>query len=450
MNKKIISLFAFVFSAILFAGPKADLEKANKLISENKQEEAIKLLEKTEPVKGEESEYEQINYALGLNYVEIGDEKNAEKYLKKVSDNVNSKTEIAKNADKYLILLAKEKNLKIEYLERLSKRFDNKDPEIIAELNAHYVLNKLDKKASSLNSLIKEQGENFSDIVDLITAQILVTENYDLANTYIKRALKSKNTKIVAEVHFMLANYNLSIKNEKKAIEEIALAEKIDPSNAVLLARIGGLYKSMDQEDKNFEYLKKAYKLDSKQLPIVLELIESSFDRNNKKDLNVWSSIARNFDKTVTDAELSKIFMKKNRKDLAKEFAISANKKGDKSVNYLLFALYLDEYNKEEILKIGEDILKNGSAEEIETVKAVLNEPDLTLSKVALVNGNLNKALSYAKESAKKNKNAYLMLAHIYIKLGDLSEAKNYLNLSIKNNVNVDESKTILKQLENK
>ncbi|VWL85332.1 tetratricopeptide repeat protein [Oceanivirga miroungae] len=444
--KKIITIFTFLISVSLIAGPKADLEKASKLISENKEKEAISLLEKTKPVKGEENEYEQINYALAANYISKNDEDNAKKYFQKISDNKNSKSDIAKGADQYLMALASDDSGKILYLERLSERFDNKNYEILSELNAYYVLNKLDEKASSLNKVIKEQGENFEDIVSLFTGEVLVPQDFDLANTYIKKALKSKNPKIQIEAHILLASYYLAKKDYKKVEEEVNLAEKINPSDAMLLARIGDIYKSMGNENKNYEYLKKAYKLDSKQLSIVIALIESSYDRNDKKDQNVWSGVARNLNKDVNDLELAKLFMQKEKIELAKEFAIKASKENNEA-NYLLFVIYINEYNKEEMLKYADKILKTGTDEEKLAVTVVKNNPELALSEIAYSNGNLNKSLEFAKKAAKKNHEADLMLAQIYIKLGDINEAKKYLESSVKNKVNVKEAKSILDKL---
>lgn len=447
MKNKIIALFAIIFSANIFAGPKADIEKANKLLLENKPKEAIEILKKSQLVKGEEVEFEQINHTLGLSYINAGDTVNAEKYLKIVSDNLSSKSDIAKDADRYLIYLAKDDEKKSMYLERLSNRSDNKDPQILAELNAMYTLSKNNKKLASLTSLIKSQGENYVDVVGLMTGQVLLSSDEKLALQQLNKVLKSKNPKIVGEANFTLATYNISKKNFEKAKENIAKAEKIDGSNAILIARIGGLYKVMGDMEKSFTYLKKAYKLDSKQLAIVIDLIENSYERKNKKDQNIWSSIARNFDKSVTNLELAKVFLSKSNFGLAKEFAIEASKKGDKTANLLLFGIYLEELDKDNLLKTGNEILKTGSNDEKERIKAIMQEPDLALAKASYDKQNLNKALEFAKMSVKNNKNAYLMLAHIYLRLGDIKEAKKQLNQSITEKVNVEESKKLLEQL---
>lgn len=75
MNKFLVSL-VFFMGFNIFAGPVQDIKDANKLIEQNKLDEAISLLEKSKPVKGEEDSYELLNTFLGENQEDINKAKN--------------------------------------------------------------------------------------------------------------------------------------------------------------------------------------------------------------------------------------------------------------------------------------------------------------------------------------------------------------------------------------
>ena len=56
--KKIIAISALLTSLLAIAGPKADIQTANKLLAEKKVDQAIKVLKDSKNAKGEEAEYE--------------------------------------------------------------------------------------------------------------------------------------------------------------------------------------------------------------------------------------------------------------------------------------------------------------------------------------------------------------------------------------------------------
>lgn len=83
-------------------------------------DEAISLLEKSKPVKGEEDSYELLNTFLGENQEDIN---KAKKYFEIASSNKNSISDGAIVANGYLYILeqdqAKKKNLENEYILRI-------------------------------------------------------------------------------------------------------------------------------------------------------------------------------------------------------------------------------------------------------------------------------------------------------------------------------------------
>lgn len=62
--KKLLLLSATLFTLLTYAGPKADIEAAKKLFEAKKNKEAVELLKKSVLVKGEEKEFEEINFFL--------------------------------------------------------------------------------------------------------------------------------------------------------------------------------------------------------------------------------------------------------------------------------------------------------------------------------------------------------------------------------------------------
>ncbi len=355
--KKIITLSALIVSMLTLAGPKADLEKAKKLIQENKEKEAVKVLRNSKEAKGEEKEFEKINFNLGQYYLSNKNNEEAIKYLEKVSKNTSSKTNEAKASDDYLYQLSKTNSDKIKYLERLSNRLDNKNMEMLVGL---VLLNEKENNSDKIKEILKKAKSNGADFLDqlyLFVAQEIIMEDYNKADKYIDKALKSKNPKVLASTHFLLAAYNLEKGNEDKAISEMKKSESSLPNDAETLFNIAELYRAKGDLKENYNYLKKSYKLSPKEPAIILNLMLNSFKQKNTKEENKWLGILRNTNKEYTDLNIAAVFLENSELQISEKYAKKAVKKDGKA-NLLLSYIYFQENKKDLAITYAKKALK--------------------------------------------------------------------------------------------
>ncbi|WP_067141752.1 tetratricopeptide repeat protein [Oceanivirga salmonicida] len=357
--KKIITLSALIISMITLAGPKADLEKAQKLLNERKEKEAIEVLKRSKMAKGEEAEYELINANIALYYLANKDEASAMKYFKKVSDDEKSRTDTSKSADGYLVQLSKNNKDKIKYLTRLSNRFDDKDLDILSSLAYLHITEKNTREVDKIFADAKKvKLDGFYDYLHLLTGQKLLVDDYNKADYYIKKALKSKDKSIVANTHFLLGVYHFDKKDMNKAKKELMEAEKLTPNDTNLLYRIANVYKALGDNNTSYEYLKKAYVKSRQEKQVILELIINSYKRKDTKDENKWVGVLRNLDKNFVDLALAEIFMQAGEIELAEKYALLAVKK-DIDANFLLAYISIQKGDKKSAEKYATNSLKS-------------------------------------------------------------------------------------------
>ncbi len=356
--KKIIALTALLASMSIFAGPKADLEKAEKLIKQNKIEEAMNIFKKSKKVKGEEKEYEKVNVSLALYYINQKNEEEAMKYLNKVSEDLSSKTEEAKMSDNYLYQLSKSNKDKIKYLTRFSNRMDNKELNVLVAL---VYLNTVENNNLEVNRIMSEANKNGINFVELLNYNListLILEDYAKAEIYINKSLNSKNSNIVANTHLLLAMYNFENKNDDKANIELEKAEKKGENNPEILYKISEIYKVKGDLNKNYEYLKKAYKLAPKEEIIILNLILNSFDRKDEKSENRWIGILKNLNKNYNYLSIAAVYLQNNEFDIAEKYALKAVKT-DSKANLMLAIIYGNKGDKDLSEKYAKKALEN-------------------------------------------------------------------------------------------
>lgn len=271
MNKFLVSL-VFFMGFHIFAGPVQDIKDANRLIEQNKLGEAISLLEKSKPVKGEEDAYEFLNTFLGENQEDIN---KAKKYFEIASSNKDSISDGAIVANGYLYILeqdqAKKKNLENEYIlriENLTKKeiqntSDDDKKALIYFNNAQKISTVTGNKKTieyiskginiTKNNVIKSIGYN------ALGQYYLKLNDSNMADKYFKSAV-ALNPEL--DTYYVIARLYLSVANNNKAYEYLLQAHsKFGDSKTILLdlCKVGSL---IDKNiDKYISILKKEYKM---------------------------------------------------------------------------------------------------------------------------------------------------------------------------------------------
>lgn len=233
--KKIIAISALLTSLLAIAGPKADIQTANKLLAEKKVDQAIKVLKDSKNAKGEEAEYEYINYVLATKFAKSNEE--AIEYLKKAAENPKSNSQVAVQANIYLANSAKTTKEKIKYLEILNERLNKKDLDTLSGLAALY---KVENETSKFNDIVKLiENTKRQDVIDnfnlLLGRALLGTNKESDGMSYLNKAANSKFVNIKSGVYLAYADYYLAKKDVKNATRYLNGAS-IDKENYRLIS----------------------------------------------------------------------------------------------------------------------------------------------------------------------------------------------------------------------
>lgn len=290
--KKLIALGMLLTSFVLVAGPKADLERANKLIAEKKSAEAVEVLKNSKNnVKGEEEYYEYINYILATQASK--DEKEFMEYLKKASSNPKSTTQSAVQANILLVNNSKSNKDKIKYLEILNERINKSDVEVLAALASLY---KAENENSKFNEIVKYvESVNKADITDnfnrMLGHNLLIGLNKENEGImYLNKAANSKFVNIKTDAYLSYADY-YTIKKDAKKVAEYLNAASMDKEKYGLIAdrflgRLGDLKTA-------YEYSKKAYNLTPSNKAILNQVFILAVANKDTKAENKYANLIK-------------------------------------------------------------------------------------------------------------------------------------------------------------
>lgn len=233
--KKIIAISALLTSLLAIAGPKEDINKAEDLFKKGKNEEAIKILKESKNVKGEEAEYELINYELATKFAKTPEE--AIEYLKKAAENPKSNSQVAVQANMYLVNTAKTNKEKIKYLEMLISRPNQDTVDYIGYLASLY---KVENETSKFNDIVKLiENTKRQDVIDnfnlYLGRDLLGTNKESEGISYLNKASNSKFVNIKSGVYLAYADYYLAKKDVKNATRYLNGAS-IDKENYRLIS----------------------------------------------------------------------------------------------------------------------------------------------------------------------------------------------------------------------
>lgn len=290
--KKILAMSAMIASLVALAGPKEDINKANDLFKKGKNEEAIKILKESKNVKGENVEYEYINYILATSFSKSEEE--AVMYLKKACEDKTSKSQYAINANILLADHAKTLKEKIEYLEMLDARVGDQI-DVMVNLAFNYKSTNETEKLATLNKRVEAKGEDFKNAFEITLGKLYLKKgNETEAMLHLNKTLNSKETVIASETNLLLGEYNLLEKKDaKKANSYFEKAIKLNPKEDMLYARIGVIYTNVNELAKAKKYFLKAYELNKQIEPNVKNLFTLAILSKDAKDEAKYANIIK-------------------------------------------------------------------------------------------------------------------------------------------------------------
>lgn len=290
--KKILAMSAMIASLVALAGPKEDINKANDLFKKGKNEEAIKILKESKNAKGENVEYEYINYFLATSGSKSEEE--AVMYLKKACEDKTSKSQYAINANILLADHAKTLKEKIEYLEMLDARVGDQI-DVMVNLAFDYKSTNEIEKLATLNKRVEAKGEDFKNAFEITLGKLYLKKgNETEAMLHLNKTLNSKVPVIASETNLILAEYNLLEKKDaKKANSYFEKAIKINPKEDMLYARIGVIYTNVNELAKAKKYFLKAYELNKQIEPNVKNLFTLAILSKDAKDEAKYANIIK-------------------------------------------------------------------------------------------------------------------------------------------------------------
>lgn len=290
--KKILAISAMIASLVALAGPKEDINKANDLFKKGKNEEAIKILKESKNAKGENVEYEYINYILATSFSKSEEE--AVMYLKKACEDKTSKSQYAINANILLADHAKTLKEKIEYLEMLDARVGDQI-DVMVNLAFDYKSTNETEKLATLNKRVEAKGEDFKNAFEITLGKLYLKKgNETEAMLHLNKTLNSKETVIASETNLLLGEYNLLEKKDaKKANSYFEKAIKLNPKEDMLYARIGVIYTNVNELAKAKKYFLKAYELNKQIEPNVKNLFTLAILSKDAKDEAKYANIIK-------------------------------------------------------------------------------------------------------------------------------------------------------------
>lgn len=290
--KKMLAMSAMIASLVALAGPKEDINKANDLFKKGKNEEAIKILKESKNAKGENVEYEYINYILATSFSKSEEE--AVMYLKKACEDKTSKSQYAINANILLADHAKTLKEKIEYLEMLDARVGDQI-DVMVNLAFNYKSTNETEKLATLNKRVEAKGEDFKNAFEITLGKLYLKKgNETEAMLHLNKTLNSKETVIASETNLLLGEYNLLEKKDaKKANSYFEKAIKLNPKEDMLYARIGVIYTNVNELAKAKKYFLKAYELNKQIEPNVKNLFTLAILSKDAKDEAKYANIIK-------------------------------------------------------------------------------------------------------------------------------------------------------------
>lgn len=336
--KKLIATTMLLASLVAIAGPKEDIQKANKLLEQNKLSEAKEVLKKSKKTKGEEAEYELINYELATRFSNTTEE--AISYLKKAAENPNSTSQYAVQSNIYLINSSKTNKDKIKYLEMLVARPNQDTVDNVGILAALY---KAENQTSKFNDLVKKvEGTKRQDIIDnfnLFLGQTLLLQLNKESDgmIYLNKAATSKFKNIKASTYLVYADYYVIKKDAKKVASYLNSAAQINPDTNTYSIVADRFVTRLGDLKSAYSYAEKAYKLEPKSKQLLNQVFIYAVANKDSKAEAKYADLIK---KDVKNIGVAFLLHQNGLFDASEKYAKLALKDKSKEADLLLAAIY--------------------------------------------------------------------------------------------------------------
>lgn len=338
--KKLILTLAFLTSVITFATPAEDLKKADELLTNGDEKNAVVLINKVlKEAKPNSKEANIANLAMGQLNIRSNNLKEAKTYLLKLAGGKLDSNEKLEAVSNLASIASLEKNYKeeIKYLEMLKKYVKN-NYELYANLIFAYTNT---NNAKEVNNLWKEIAKLGVDATN--STKILLGDNYvkndkfEQANKLYKEVSTSKNNDLKSIALLRLSNTTQDIKEVESYLLEVKKLNPKDPGIPVLLAN---LYINTGNLKKGFELYKESLALDSKNEETRLMLLLLAEALNDKTSANKYYKELKNNKKIqYLDSIIATTAMNLNSFETAEKYLLLADKSDKLKENNLKMAI---------------------------------------------------------------------------------------------------------------
>ena len=366
--KKLIATSMLLASLVAISGPKADIEKANKLFKENKIAEAVEVLKKSKNTKGEEAEYERINYELATRFSNTNEE--AISYLKKAAENPKSNSVYAVKANEILVANAKTNQEKIKYLEILVSRPNQDTVDFIGYLAALY---KAENQTSKFNELVKKvEGTKRQDIIDnfnLYLGQTLLLELSKESDglTYLNKAANSTFKNVKSSTYLVYSDYFAVKKDAKKVASYLEYAAQINPDTNTYSIVANRFTTRLGDLKKAYLYAEKAYKLEPSSKPLLNQVFIYAVANKDSRAEAKYAGLIKKYAKNIGIADL----LYNNRLlEASEKYAKLALKDNSKEADLILSSIYGNTGKLDLAITHAKNAVKN----KVEGAQDILNQ----------------------------------------------------------------------------
>ena len=268
----IFSILTYSISFQSFADSKIEYEKAVKLITEDKIEESVQLLQEISSSKDKEYSMKS-NYLLGNYYVSKNNIVQAKKYYQLAIEDTKNTSNEAISALYQLSTLAYNENDKLlaeKYILEMDKRTGSKQANMKELLGMFYyaVIKNTEKAEENYNEAVKIDPNNLRYRINLLTLYEYKNDSLNISKTIsnMKKINSKVSNKEIGIYYSNSSNMSLAKKYLEKAINE--------DKDLTAQFNLGIVYYNTGKKDEGIKMLQAAEKMEIKDATEILNKIK--------------------------------------------------------------------------------------------------------------------------------------------------------------------------------